>query len=94
MGILARPAQIQVVEPCPAPLIPVSGIASLTSLAGDMVCVTYYHEVPAMDGTVERHICARVVWPRALIVPGIYGLWMALRVGGYSIAPDNGLSLH
>lgn len=70
---------VELIEPTPAPLIPVSGISSVTVVAGGQVCIAYYQAVPALAGDCEHHVCARLLWAPTLIMPASRFLWGRLR---------------
>jgi hypothetical protein len=63
------PLRTALLEPIAVPLIPVSGIALITALPSERVCITYFHEVPSCDPLVpiEHHVVARLLWPRKLL---------------------------
>jgi hypothetical protein len=47
MGSVLAPSSRVLIEPCPAPVIPVSGIGAVTEVAGGLVCVTLFQEIPS-----------------------------------------------
>jgi hypothetical protein len=65
------------VESFPAPTIAVTGIGSLTIVAGDIACLTLFQEMPpdVYDAAIDRaagnqfQVAVRLLWPRPLIVP-------------------------
>jgi hypothetical protein len=73
MGALLAPSPHALIEPCPAPIIPVSGIGAVRPLAGGLVCVTLFQEIPdSADAlSIEYHVAARLLWPGTLIVPSL-----------------------
>jgi hypothetical protein len=86
MGSVLAPSSPALIEPCPAPVIPVSGIGAVTQVAGGMVCVTLFQEIPSdsIDGGVmpiEYHVAARLIWPRSLIIPSMRRLFALLQEG-------------
>ena len=67
-------------------MIPVSGIGTVTQIAGGLVCVTLFQEIPsdATDGgalSIEYHVAARLIWPRSLILPSVRKLFALLQEG-------------
>jgi hypothetical protein len=86
MGSVLAPSSCALIEPCPAPVIPVSGIGAVTQLAGGLVCVTLFQEIPS-DSTeaaalsIEYHVAARLIWPRSLIIPSVRTLFALLPEG-------------
>ena len=86
MGSVLAPSPRALIEPCPAPVIPVSGIGAVTQVAGGMVCVTLFQEIPsdALGGSalsIEYHVAARLIWPRSLIIPSARKLFALLQEG-------------
>jgi len=85
MGSVLAPFSRGLIEPCPAPVIPVSGIGAVTQIAGGLVCVTLFQEIPS-DSTdaalsIEHHVAARLIWPRSLIIPSMRKLFGLLQEG-------------
>jgi hypothetical protein len=86
MGSVLAPSSRGLIEPCPAPVIPVSGIGAVTQIAGGLVCVTLFQEIPS-DSTdaaalsIEHHVAARLIWPRSLIIPSMRKLFGLLQEG-------------
>jgi hypothetical protein len=86
MGSVLAPSSHVLIEPCPAPVIPVSGIGAVTQIAGEMVRVTLFQEIPsdAIGGSalaIEYHVAARLIWPRSLIIPSMRKLFALLPEG-------------
>lgn len=83
-SVLAQPDRM-LIEPCPAPVIPVSGVGAVTQVAGGLVCVTLFQEMPSDVGApalaTECHVSARLIWPRSLIIPSIRELFAMLQEG-------------
>jgi hypothetical protein len=100
MGSVLAPSSRVLIEPCPAPVIPVSGIGAVTEVAGGLVCVTLFQEIPsdATDGaglSIEYHVAARLIWPRSLIIPSVRKLFALLQEGPVVAEPPPfGLPLH
>ena len=84
MGSVLAPSSRGLIEPCPAPVIPVSGIGAVTQIAGGLVCVTLFQEIPSEDAaalSIEHHVAARLIWPRSLIIPSVRKLFGLLQEG-------------
>ena len=84
MGSVLAPSSRALIEPCPAPVIPVSGIGTVTQVAGGLVCVTLFQEIPSNStdaGALEYHVAARLIWPRSLIIPAVRKLFALLQEG-------------
>jgi hypothetical protein len=73
-GTLLAPSSHALIEPCPAPVIPVSGIEAVRPLAGGLVCVTLFQEIPSDSAdalSIKYRVAARLLWPGTLIVPSL-----------------------
>jgi len=85
MGSVPAPPPRALIEPCPAPVISVSGVGAVTQVAGGLVCVTLFQEIPSdsTDGAfaIECHVAARLIWPRSLIIPSMRKLFVLLQEG-------------
>ena len=85
MGSVLAPSLRELVEPCPAPVIPFSGVGAVRPVAGGLVCVTLFQEIPSDSPNatvaIEYHVAARLIWPRSLIVPSMRKLFALLHEG-------------
>lgn len=78
-----------VFEPVHVERVFVSGVASITFLACEVVEVAYFANRPQPDGSVEREIVARILWPySALMAAGsLYAAFRRQEVPAVEIVP-------
>lgn len=57
-----------VFEPVHVERVFVSGVASITFLASEVVEVTYFANKKQADGSVEREVVARIIWPYSALM--------------------------
>jgi hypothetical protein len=80
MGTLPAPSPRVLIEPCPAPVIPVTGVGAVTLLSGGVACITLFQELPVFEaGAVHCQVAVHLMWPRVLIVPAMRELFHHLQ---------------